>query len=159
MLKENYHVLGIMSGTSLDGIDIAQINFQFSEKGIKYSIGVAKTIPYPQKWKKILSEAISYDNIQLEKLNVSYTNYLSEVINEFIKKHNISSLDAICSHGHTILHLPESGVTLQIGNLKPLSENTKQTVVCDFRVQDVKLGGQGAPLVPIGDQLLFNDHE
>ena len=148
-----------MSGTSLDGIDIAEINFKFSESRITYTLGVSETIPYPKKWEKSLSESISYTETQLKELNTLYTNYLSEVIDAFIKKNTIVSLDAICSHGHTILHQPEKGVTLQIGNLKALSENTKQTVVCDFRVQDVKLGGQGAPLVPIGDQLLFGEYE
>ena len=74
----------------------------------------------------------------------------------FIEKHQIKNIDAVCSHGHTILHQPQNGFTLQIGNLPEIATYCKQTVVCDFRVQDVKLGGQGAPLVPIGDRDLFH---
>ena len=76
-----------------------------------------------------------------------------EVVPEFIK------IDAVCSHGHTILHQPEKGITLQIGNLPILATLLNKTVVCDFRKQDVALGGEGAPLVPIGDQLLFSEFD
>ena len=92
-------------------------------------------------------------------MNENYTDYLSQIISAFISKHEIKTLDAVCSHGHTILHEPEKGVTLQIGNLPKLASLIKETVVCDFRVQDVKLGGQGAPLVPIGDKLLFPEYD
>jgi anhydro-N-acetylmuramic acid kinase len=83
---------------------------------------------------------------------------LSEVIKTFIEKNQLKNIDAVCSHGHTILHQPENKLTLQIGNLVALAQLINQNVVCDFRVQDVLLGGQGAPLVPIGDQLLFSDY-
>jgi len=68
-------------------------------------------------------------------------------------------LYSVCSHGHTILHQPQNGFTLQIGNLPEISKLTQQKVVCDFRVQDVLLGGQGAPLVPIGDRILFSEYD
>lgn len=157
MNKNNYNVVGVMSGTSLDGIDLAYVNFTSSE-GWSYKILAAETVPYPSEWQEILSEAVNYDDIQLKDLNENYTQFLSKVITEFLSKNDIFKPDAICSHGHTIKHEPENGFTFQIGNLPALASNLGHTVVCDFRVQDVEMGGQGAPLVPIGDELLFGSY-
>ena len=158
MKQENYKVIGVMSGTSLDGVDLAVCTFNFSET-IGYTIEEAITIPYPLSWKTKLKEAVSFSSEMLAVLDVAYTQYLGTLIQSFIKEHSIEHVDAVCSHGHTILHQPEAGITLQIGNLKEISEIIGITVVCNFRVQDVKLGGQGAPLVPIGDRLLFNNYD
>ena len=148
-----------MSGTSLDGIDLAEIHFHISEKGIwDFKIGITETIAYPLIWKNNLQEAIFYSEERMKDFNIQYTQYLSDVILSFIEKYQLKNLDAVCSHGHTIWHQPENGMTLQIGNLPELATSIKQKVVCDFRVQDVALGGNGAPLVPIGDRLLFNDY-
>jgi anhydro-N-acetylmuramic acid kinase len=95
----------------------------------------------------------------LVQLNKDYTILLGNFIKTFIDKHHIKNLDAVCSHGHTILHQPQNGFTLQIGNLPEIAKIVNKTVVCDFRVQDVQLGGQGAPLVPTGDRILFADYE
>jgi len=159
-MKHSYKVLGIMSGTSLDGIDIAEIEFQISEQA-KWSFKIenAETIPYPSTWVAKLKEAVHFSAGRLKTLNKEYTRYLAEVISAFNTKNTIKNVDAICSHGHTILHQPDSGITLQIGNLPEIAELLQQTVVCDFRVQDVHLGGQGAPLVPIGDRLLFPEYD
>jgi anhydro-N-acetylmuramic acid kinase len=92
-------------------------------------------------------------------LDEDYTIELAKIINDFISKNNIQDIDLVCSHGHTVLHQPQNGFTLQIGNLKKISSLLRQNVVCDFRVQDVLLGGQGAPLVPIGDKLLFSEYD
>ncbi len=149
-----------MSGTSLDGIDLALCTFYISEKKEwSFTIEVAETIPYASNWQAILKEAIHFSEGRMQKLNEDYTLHLSEIISVFIEKHGIINLDAVCSHGHTILHQPDKGITLQIGNLPLLAEKLKQTVVCDFRVQDVAMGGQGAPLVPIGDRLLFSEYD
>ena len=158
--KQTYHVLGVMSGTSLDGIDLAEIHFTFSsETGWSFSFGSLETVAYSKTWRLRLKEAVSFSEEQLQQLNTDYTKLLSEVINTFIASNNIKDLDAVCSHGHTILHQPENGFTLQIGNLPEIAQQINQTVVCDFRVADVALGGQGAPLVPIGDKLLFGDYD
>ncbi len=156
--SETYNVLGVMSGTSLDGIDLAFAQFT---KGTtwRFEIMRAETVPYPKAWQKKLFEAINLPPEELNELNAAYTRYLAQAINRFIAASEIKSLDAICSHGHTVLHEPEKGVTLQIGNLKALAKLTGQRVICDFRVEDVALGGQGAPLVPIGDALLFNEYD
>lgn len=170
--KNKYHIIGVMSGTSLDGIDLAEVKFELSSAPLShhsssesegstwnFEILKAETIPYSSFWKNELREAISYSEEQLNRLDFKYTEKLSEEILRFIQRNNIQEIDAICSHGHTILHRPEKGFTLQIGNLPRLAKVISRTVVCDFRTQDVKMGGQGAPLVPIGDRLLFSEYD
>lgn len=160
MLKTSYHILGVMSGTSLDGIDLAECFFNISSRGDwTYTMGETATIPYDAAWKHMLSDAVHFSEGRLKTLDEQYTYHLSEVIKSFINERKIKDLDAICSHGHTVMHQPDKGITLQIGNLPSLSTIVEHTVVCDFRVQDVKMGGQGAPLVPIGDRLLFSDFD
>ena len=148
-----------MSGTSLDGIDLVEIVFTYFESKWNFEIITTETVPYSSFWKNELREAVSYSREQLERLDFKYTEKLSEEISAFIKRHNILGIDAVCSHGHTVLHQPQRGFTYQIGNLPRLSKLLGQTVVCDFRVQDVQFGGQGAPLVPIGDRLLFGEYD
>ena len=156
--SESYNVLGVMSGTSLDGLDIAFAKF-IKNKEWRFKIVRAVTLPYPRTLQKRLSEAINLKPDQLEALDVEYTHFLAEALNKFIIENSLKAIDAICSHGHTVLHQPEKGITKQIGNLPLLSRLTGQRVICDFRVEDVRLGGQGAPLVPIGDELLFKDYD
>ena len=159
MKQYYYKVIGVMSGTSLDGVDLAHIYLTLHNNKWTFKIIESETVGYSQKWITKLKSAIDYSEIALKKLNEEYTKLLATMITGFIEKHKIENLDALCSHGHTILHQPEKGVTLQIGNLPEISSLTNQTVVCDFRAQDVQLGGQGAPLVPIGDQLLFSEYD
>lgn len=159
MKKNNYNVIGVMSGTSLDGVDLAHIKFNLDNKKWTFEIVDSETIGYSKDWINHLKSAVDYSEIELNKLNTEYTNLLASIISAFIAKYKIEKLDAVCSHGHTILHQPQNGLTLQIGNLPEISTLINQTVVCDFRVQDVKLGGQGAPLVPIGDRILFSEYD
>lgn len=159
MKKNNYNVIGVMSGTSLDGVDLAHIEFRLENNSWTFEIIESETIGYNQSWINQLKSAVDYNEMELEKLNQEYTKLLATIISNFIEKHKIENLDAVCSHGHTILHQPEKGWTLQIGNLPEISSLIHQTVVCDFRVQDVRLGGQGAPLVPIGDRILFSEYD
>lgn len=158
MKKARYNVIGVMSGTSLDGIDIIYVEFEFGNKTI-FKILESSTIPYPQKWRNLLTDAINYCSSELEEFNIEYTRYLGDLLVAFIQTNKIKNLDLIASHGHTIHHRPEEKYTLQIGNLPELASNTRENIVCDFRVQDVQFGGQGAPLVPIGDRLLFSEYE
>ena len=153
-----YKVIGVMSGTSLDGIDVAYLSFTFHDRW-EFEILQAETIPYPEKWLIKLKELTSYPLQKLRELDEDYTIYLSHVINAFISKYQLLDIDAVCSHGHTALHQPENGLTYQIGNLPKLATLINHKVICDFSVEDVALGGQGAPLVPIGDQLLFSDFD
>jgi anhydro-N-acetylmuramic acid kinase len=157
MKKANYKIIGVMSGTSLDGIDLVYVNFDFKDSW-SYKITRSETVPYPLNWQETLAAAINYSEEGLEELNKKYTNFLAGIISRFIETHQIKNIDAVSSHGHTIKHEPENKYTLQIGNLPELAYLTGQTVICDFRVQDVALGGQGAPLVPVGDQLLFPEY-
>jgi anhydro-N-acetylmuramic acid kinase len=158
MNHQYYNVLGVMSGTSLDGIDIAHIELR-REIGWHFTIKETQCIPYPNNLLHKLKEAITYNDLLIHTLDIEYTAFLGKSINEFLGTFKIHNLVAICSHGHTIKHQPHLGHTLQIGNLKELATITGHRVVCDFRTNDVALGGQGAPLVPIGDRLLFSDYE
>ena len=159
MFKEKYTIIGVMSGTSLDGVDLAYIVFTVKNNEWDFQILESETVPYSIDWLNKLKIAVGFSETALEKLNQDYTQLLAAIISNFIEKHEIKNLDAVCSHGHTILHQPQNGFTLQIGNLPEIAPLISQTVVCDFRIQDVQLGGQGAPLVPIGDRILFSEYE
>ena len=158
MIKSKYKVIGVMSGTSLDGLDLAYIEFDF-DKSWSFNIIKTETISYSEEWRKILKNLVSNSSDELYKIDQNYTSYLASTIKDFVKRNQILEIDALCSHGHTALHQPEKGVTYQIGNQKHLGKLIGKTVVCDFRVQDVELGGQGAPLVPIGDESLFSEYD
>lgn len=159
MGKKVYHVIGVMSGTSLDGVDVAYVRFEFLDEKWRFTILEAITYPYSEYWYTELSHAIHLSQEELKVLDVAYTNYLGELCAKFIEHYKIVELDAVSSHGHTIFHKPDLGYTFQLGNLSGFSNWVDVKVVCDFRVQDVALGGQGAPLVPIGDRLLFSEYD
>ncbi|RAR47075.1 anhydro-N-acetylmuramic acid kinase [Flavobacterium lacus] len=159
MFKHSYQVVGVMSGTSLDGIDLAYLHLSEKDSQWSYQIIECVTISYPNHWLNKLKTAVHFSENDLIELNEDYTVFLGNTIENFIEKYKIDSIDAVCSHGHTILHQPQKGITLQIGNLPKLAKIIGKKVVCDFRVQDVELGGQGAPLVPIGDRLLFSEYD
>lgn len=154
-MNDFYRVLGVMSGTSLDGVDLAVCTFQFSGTHVDFAVEQATTLDYPAHWKRWLATAHDLESDELQQLDQQYTRYLAATINNFKQEHDVTNLDAVCSHGHTVLHQPHRGITVQIGNQPQLADLVGCRVVCDFRVQDVALGGQGAPLVPIGDALLF----
>ena len=154
-----------MSGSSLDGLDIALVQFtkrfadvSSAEEKYTFQILQAETLPYPDDWKKQLAEAYYKRPEELKELDKAYGRYLGEQVLAFAKKHNVSP-DFVASHGHTIFHRPEEHYTLQIGDGQELAKACGFTVVNDFRSEDVSKGGQGAPLVPIGDLLLFSDYE
>lgn len=159
MQKTTYNVIGVMSGTSLDGVDLAHFQFSVTDKNWQFQIFESETVAYSEAWVDRLKSAVDFSEKDLRQLNEAYTEVLAKIILDFIQKHDIKGLDAVCSHGHTILHQPQNGFTLQIGNLPQIAKLLHQKVVCDFRVQDVQLGGQGAPLVPIGDRILFSDYD
>lgn len=148
----------MMSGTSLDGVDLAYCTFLLKDNHWSFTIEKAITIEYPIDWKYNLKESIYKDKNQLNRLDQLYGIYLGNLCKAFIDENKLKP-DLIASHGHTIFHQPEIKFTLQIGNGKEIAKITTIPTVYDFRSLDVKLGGQGAPLVPIGDKLLFNKYD
>ena len=150
--------IGIMSGSSLDGLDIALVRFNDEKGYYGFQILQAETLPYPDCWTKQLSEAFHKQPEDLVQLDKDYGKYLGEQVLTFAKKHNVTP-DFVASHGHTIFHKPEQHYTLQIGDGQEMAKACGFTIINDFRSEDVSKGGQGAPLVPIGDKLLFSDYE
>jgi anhydro-N-acetylmuramic acid kinase len=154
--KESGIVLGLMSGTSLDGLDIAACRFKSAGLGkLDFEIVAASSIPYDQYLRSALEQAFYLSPKELEELSYSYAAFIAEQIKDFCKNHEILP-DLISSHGHTVHHRPSDKVSLQIGDGRTIREITGIPTVCNFRIQDVLKGGQGAPLVPIGDELLFS---
>lgn len=151
-------VLGLMSGTSLDGLDLALCEFDCISGSFSYKIIAGKTIAYSASWKKRLNEIKTASAVTYFALHSAYGKYIAEEINVFLKAAEIKP-DAIASHGHTIFHNPGAGFTSQLGCGATIAAFTGITTVCDFRSLDVALGGQGAPLVPIGDRFLFPEAE
>ena len=158
MNNKEVFVVGLMSGTSLDGVDLVYVKF-LNDNFRNFDILHSETVSYSKKWKSTLQNSINYSSDDLTALNIEYGSFLGGVINDFIDKFQIENIDFIASHGHTVLHQPHKGITLQIGDGQIIANATKQKVICDFRTQDVALGGQGAPLVPIGDELLFSNYD
>ncbi len=156
--QTKYKAIGLMSGTSLDGLDIAFCEFEFVDEKWAFEIIYGETIPYFLEWKKKLQNAPNISKGEIEKLDVEFGHYMGKHTAAFIQKHQLRP-DLVASHGHTVFHKPEEGYTLQIGNGEALHSHIACPLVFDFRTQDVNLGGQGAPLVPIGDQLLFSDFD
>ena len=158
MIINETFALGVMSGTSLDGVDVVYVQFDEADYQ-NFKILYAQTFPYSKEWKALLQNAIHQSAEELKVLDVVYGQFLAGIINDFMDTYAIKKINFIASHGHTVLHQPKKGITLQIGNGKEIAKITNQKVVCDFRTQDVALGGQGAPLVPIGDELLFAEYD
>ena len=157
-MKKTYTAIGLMSGTSLDGLDIAHCTFTFSDNEINFTIDAAETLAYPIEWIDRLTCLPAATALEFSAANTDYGHYTGRLCRDFMKTHNCRS-ELIGSHGHTIFHDPDRGFTVQIGSGAAIGSETGIPVVCDFRSLDVALGGQGAPLVPIGDLLLFSDYD
>lgn len=149
--------LGIMSGTSLDGIDMALCTFRGESRHFEYRILRACTIPYAPDFRKRLAGATELPAVEYARLDIALGQLMARHINHWLEKGD--KPDFIASHGHTIFHDPAAGLTTQIGSGAVIAAHTGITTVCDFRTGDVALGGQGAPLVPIGDELLFGRYD
>jgi anhydro-N-acetylmuramic acid kinase len=158
MNKSEVFSIGLMSGTSLDGVDLIYVKLDKNNYK-EFEIIYTETVSYTSEWKYRLQNGIHFSKDELLELDKDYGKFLGKVINGFIDKFKIDKIDFIASHGHTILHEPDKGITLQIGDGQVIADIANKKVVCDFRTQDVKLGGQGAPLVPIGDMLLFSEYD
>jgi len=151
-------VIGLMSGSSLDGIDLCCVHFYESKKQIKYRWIKGQTYPISPPLKKALQEASEEDKRIGSLLDQSFSQFALECLKTFLKQLDVK-VDLIASHGHTVKHEPENKITVQIGDGTYWAEQLNLPVVYDFRSEDVLLGGQGAPLVPIGDTTLFKGYE
>ncbi len=157
-MENNFLAIGLMSGTSLDGLDICYVKFE-KKQHWNFEILYAETVKYPKFWEEKLKNSIHLSAEEIAELNSEYGFYLGEKVNEFISKNQIKNIDLIASHGHTVFHQPQKKFTLQIGDGRAIKLITKIPVIYDFRMQDVLMGGNGAPLVPIGDELLFQQYD
>ncbi len=153
-----YYAIGVMSGTSLDGLDIAYIEFSVDEK-ITFKIISTETYKYTETVKTVLKLAETFDTVKFLRFHNKVGEYIGDEINKFIRTKDIKRVDFIASHGHTIFHQPENKFTFQVGNAAYILAKTGITTIADFRTLDIALKGQGAPLVPIGDKILFKDYD
>ena len=156
-MNTEYHIIGLMSGTSLDGLDIVKCIFK-KEKKWSYTVEKYETIEYSVFWEEKLKNLHKKDKKEITKCGIEYGKYLGVKVNEFLKKNNLKT-DYISSHGHTIFHDPKNQYTLQIGDGKSILNTTNITTINNFRELDISLFGEGAPLVPIGDLHLFNKYK
>lgn len=156
--SSKYTVIGLMSGTSLDGLDIALCEFEGSDTNFSYKILKAETISYTAEQKNKL-RSLPYLNVEnYFKLHHQLGKFFGKEVAKFTKDIPEKPL-AVASHGHTVFHQPQKGYSTQIGCGATIAAYSNTTTVCDFRSLDVALQGQGAPLVPIGDKLLFGQYK
>jgi len=158
-MKE-YNIIGLMSGTSVDGLDIVYVRFLGNLEKPKYEIFHSECVTYDASWRKKLLGAYYLTAEGIVSLDAEYGRFLGSTALKFAKKYNISDkVDFVASHAHTVFHRPDLGYNLQIGNGAWIHAVSGFRVICDFRTLDIAFGGQGAPLVPIGDKLLFGDYD
>ena len=155
---KTYKIIGLMSGTSLDGVDLAFCHFTKKSKKWNFKIIKAETFEYPKYWINKLKHLPNSKPDEINKSHVEYGHFLGELAKKFIAENNFTP-EYIASHGHTIFHEPEKKITFQLGDGAAIAASSGLSVIYDFRSLDVELGGQGAPLVPIGDKLLFGEYE
>jgi len=161
-----YKVIGLMSGSSLDGLDIVYVHLQEGVSSIKdsprkweFSILHAACYPYSKEWRDKLAGARDLRAGEYLLLHTAYGQYLGEQVQHFIEEHQLHyQVHLIASHGHTTFHSPENNMTAQLGDGAALAARTGINVVSDLRAMDVALGGQGAPIVPVGEKLLLQDY-
>ncbi len=154
-----YKVIGLMSGSSLDGLDIVFTELQEIAGKWNYEINSSACIEYDEAWQKKLRSAVDLNACDYQLLHVEYGKFIGQKINEFIDLNNLQhKVNLIASHGHTTFHLPEKKMTHQLGDGSAIAAETQLPVVSDLRAMDVAFGGQGAPIVPMGEKLLLNDY-
>jgi anhydro-N-acetylmuramic acid kinase len=154
-----YRAIGIMSGSSLDGLDIAFVEFHESSGKWEYEIRAADCYPYTAEWVNRLRGAIQLNALDYQLLHTEYGHYIGSQVNAFIAQHNLQyQVQLIASHGHTTFHAPAQKMTGQLGDGAAIAAVTGINVVSDLRAMDIALGGQGAPIVPIGEKLLLGNY-
>jgi anhydro-N-acetylmuramic acid kinase len=158
---KSFRVVGLMSGTSLDGLDVADVTFNLSDSDQwRFTLNNATLFPFEQNLLTLLKKAFQLPAHELIDLSSSLGRFYAEKVNTFLSEIAIapSQIDFIASHGQTVFHQPLKGYTLQIGNGPELAVNTNIPTIVDFRTKDVALGGNGAPLIPVADHLLFANY-
>jgi anhydro-N-acetylmuramic acid kinase len=149
-----------MSGSSLDGLDIAFAEFHENAGKWNYEILKADCYPYSGEWIIRLKGATTLNALDYQSLHVDYGHYLGQQVNKFIEENELQyKVALIASHGHTTFHIPAKKMTAQLGDGAAIAAETKLPVVSDLRAMDVALGGQGAPIVPIGEKLLLGNYD
>lgn len=152
-----YQVVGVMSGTSLDGLDLVSCILYLDQDKWRYRIQKAQTVSYNDSMIKFLSDTCGYSGNELESRNIIFGNYIGKEVAVFLKENKLKA-DLVASHGHTIFHQPHKGFTYQLGSGTAIALTSGITTISDFRSLDVINGGQGAPLVPVGDEYLFGEY-
>lgn len=154
-----YRVIGLMSGSSLDGLDIVYAEFDESGGKWNYEIKAAACIEYSNEWVQKLKNAPGLNAYEYCLLHSAYGKFIGQKVNEFIEANNLHhKVQLIASHGHTVFHAPQFGATAQLGNGATIAAITGTNTVSDLRGMDIALGGQGAPIVPMGEKLLFKNY-
>ncbi len=155
---KTYRVIGLMSGSSMDGLDLAYCRLEEDMGKWSYEIEKSECIAYPPKWKLRLQSLVLQNAVTYLKTDTFYGHYLGEVTRKFIQDNLLEGkIDFIASHGQTVFHQPENQMTSQIGDGAAICIETGYSVICNFRTTDVALNGQGTPMAPTGDILLFSD--
>ncbi|HNF50820.1 MAG TPA: anhydro-N-acetylmuramic acid kinase [Chitinophagales bacterium] len=149
--------IGLMSGSSLDGLDICYVKFEQQKSSICYTILQATCIAYDKQQTEKLRKAAQLTAFEFAALHTEMGKFFGSLTHQFIQQHQIEKLDFIASHGQTIFHQVATGFTTQIGCGAQIAAQTGHKVVCDLRTADVAYGGQGAPIVPIAEKYLFPD--
>ena len=158
MKNNKYNVIGIMSGTSCDGLDIAHCLFYKKNNYWIFELINCIDIPYPKQIKDRLLNCSHLDALSLKILDLDLGEFFKNEISKFIQSSE-SKFDLISSHGHTVFHDPKKKLTYQIGNPFIIYSSIRIPVVFNFRELDVIMSGEGAPLVPYGDKKLFNEFD
>lgn len=149
-----------MSGSSLDGLDMAICRFELQGGTVQdWALLAWQTAPYPERWQERLRALPQASARELAHAHADLGRWMGETVKAFLQQHPQWPPDFIASHGHTIFHFPEQGFTTQIGDGAAIAAITGIATVCDFRSTDLALGGQGAPLAPLADRLLFSQHD
>ncbi len=165
-MRTTYRCLGLMSGSSLDGLDLAMCRFRIPERSAHHfrveawELEAADTLPFLPEWQARLRRLPDAGGLELAAAHAAFGRYLGELVRRFLAEHPAAGpVDCIASHGHTVHHEPARGFTLQIGDGAALAAATGYPVVCDFRSSDVAMGGQGAPLAPMADRWLYPGYD
>lgn len=153
-MERTIRVMGVMSGTSLDGLDLASCAFTREDERWRFDVEAARTFPFPADLRSRLLAVMQGDALELARLHRDLGRTIGTRCAELMVGLEHGP-DLISSHGHTIFHRPEEGLTTQIGCGAHIAAIAGVPVVSDLRTKDVALGGQGAPLVPVGERALF----